>query len=74
LDNFPEEIQRVENLDILGIPITNAAAFAIKRLQKIQSVLENLLEMENLQGAFLLFKHCFGPMKINHLSSQNCIS
>jgi hypothetical protein len=67
LSLLPTEIQRVSSLDILGSPITDVVAFSKKRLLKVNAVMEDLLNLNHMQSAFILFKNCFGPCKINHL-------
>jgi hypothetical protein len=67
LSNLPSDFLRSPHLDILGSPITDVINFARKRLQKVYDTMEELLNMDHMQSAFILFKNCFGPMKINNL-------
>ena len=67
LSSLPLEIQRISSLDILGSPITDIHNFTKTRIKKVTLAMEDLLDMEHMQSAFVLFKNCFGPLKINHL-------
>jgi hypothetical protein len=67
LSILPQAFQRSPQLEILGSPITDVIKFSQKRLIKVNDAMEELLNMDHMQSAFILLKHCFGPMKINHL-------
>jgi hypothetical protein len=67
LSIFPEEIERISGLSILGCPITHEKEFMSARIEKLKKSLSELEILDHTQSAFLLLKHCFGPLKLNHI-------
>jgi hypothetical protein len=67
LSCFPVEMERTTRLSNLGVPISHEAWFASSRVQKLIASLRELECIEHKQSAVLLLKHCFGPLKLNHI-------
>jgi hypothetical protein len=67
LSCFPVEMERITRLSNLGVPISHEAWFASSRVQKLVASLMELECIEHKQSAVLLLKHCFGPLKLNHI-------
>lgn len=60
-------MERITRLSNLGVPISHEAWFASSRVKKLMASLKELECMEHTQSAVLLLKHCFGPLKLNHI-------
>ena len=66
-EEFPKEILRINELSNLGIPISHEIEYLKNCMKKLKIQLKELELLDHAQSSFLILKHCFGALKLNHI-------